>query len=272
MSNGKDNKPLTENEISEFLRLLNKDSIRITAPQIETLRKTINKRLNYDPSRLSETAKTELIKTYAFEQYGCGSISYGGSWIPTEKGTLAEQSAIELLSNTDGIKYVKNEKLFKNAWFKGRPDIIIRDEDNTIKKVIEIKIPTSLADFLNVLMGTIDIEDEWQMRGYLDILKCNEGEVVYCLVNMPDVIYNSEKQRIIDICTKVSSPQEEIDKRLNQLRLNMNYDHINDGKKLVRFHVINDPSYIKTAHQRVKIARTQLQKMDSLFKKPLNLS
>lgn len=271
MTNGKDNKPLTHNEISEFLRLLNKDSIKISPLQIETLYKTINKRLNYDADRLSETAKTELVKIYAFEMYGCGSISYGGNWIPVEKGILAEQSAIELLSGLDGIEYKKNDKLFKNAWFKGKPDIIIKDENKKVKKIIEIKIPTSLADYIKLLHDGIDYEDEWQMKGYLDILKCEQGEVVYCLVDMPKVIFDSEKQRILDVCNKVQASEDEIERRINQLYSNMHYDHINDLQKVIRFPIIKDASQMRLARNRVKIARTQLQKIHDLFQKPLIL-
>lgn len=271
LTSPKDNKPPTDNEIQDFLRFLNKDSIRITPPQIETLRKVIHKRISYDPERLSETAIKELIKTYAFEEYGCSGISYGGNWIPTEKGRLAEPGAVELLSKLDGIPYKKNEKLYKGRWFKGIPDIIVKNEDKSVKKVIEIKIPTSLADYFHVLNGGLDLQHEWQMRGYLDIFKCAAGEVIYCLVNMPEVIYEAEKQRITNVLTNISAPQEEIERQLKQLHANMHYDHIPESQRIIRFPVEHDHNLIKSAHQRVKLARTHLQKMHELFQKPLNL-
>ena len=271
ITNAQDNTPVTDTQLSEFIKILSKEHTKISASQIETLRRVVNRKLNFDDLKLSGTAKTELYKIYAYEMYNCGSITYGGNWMPIEKGQLAEASAVSLLSELDGIRYTKNEKLYKNRFFKGKPDIIVRNDDKTVKNIIEIKIPTSLADFVRMVEEGIDSEDEWQMRGYLDIMKCPQGEVVYCMVNMPEVIYNSEKQRILDICAKVDAPQKEIDRRLDILHSKMHYDHIPAHQRVLRFPVTNDESYIKNAQKRVKIARVWLQKLDELFKKPLNL-
>lgn len=270
VANPKGNTPVTENELKEFVRIVNKEIHTITQPQLLKLYDIIKKKVYYDEDKLSDTVKAEVAKIYALEVYNCGSISNGGNWMPMEKGVTAEEDAIKLLSEIDGQTYKKNERLIKNAWFKGIPDIIVK-EDGQLKKVIDIKIPIDLPAFFQLINEGPDPHHVWQMRGYLNITGCEVGEIVHCLVNMPPAMFNAEKEKVIDRAIAAGVPQDEIIRRIDILTASMHYDHIPLSQKVFRNTIYNDQTLIKMAKARVKLVRRWLTDLDNSFKKPLTL-
>jgi hypothetical protein len=267
------NNPLSPKQIDEFIRIINKASDKITQPQRITLHEAMQKQLEYNPELLGATAKSELTKIYAYEEYGRSKIPKGtGNSLALDKGYIGEQQAIQLLSKADGIEYVKNEKKYSNRYFKGVPDIIVGKNPRKADKVIDVKISDDLVSFLELMNEPPDPTLVWQMLGYLDITNAHKGELCHCLINMPPIIYEAEKNKIIERGNLLLLTPDEVENRIKKLELNMHYDEIPDELKIIRYSVEKNDFRMKEAAKRVRLARKWLKELDFNFKKPLNLS
>ena len=69
--------------------------------------------------------------------------------------------------------------MFENKYFKGIPDVLVRDESGKIIKVIDIKVSYDLPSFiLNKVKGEEKQSNALQVMGYMDLTKCKKAEIV----------------------------------------------------------------------------------------------
>lgn len=154
-----------------------------------------------------------------------------------DKGKICEQDAIALISETDGVFYVKNKERFYNQYSEGEPDIL----KNGI--VQDTKCNYDLKSFDEAEL----ISDyEYQLKDYCWLTGAKKGLLRYCLVNNPltqilqakksylysiasnfnwhDVVYHTEKN-VCEILLELGYEKdgEEI-RDIQQIERNMIFD------------------------------------------------
>jgi hypothetical protein len=272
VTNPQGNNLPTEKDLKDFINWVNKDTEKITPRQVFEMQGWILKHSEYNPKALSTTMTDELAKMYVRDIWGKENVGTGGSPMrQQEKGSFAETAAIELLSKIDGINYDKNEKLFENKYFKGKPDIVI-EENSKVTKIIEIKVAYDAVTYVEMVAEkTCDSDHIWQVHGYFDVTNCSNAEVVYALVNMPEKMMKAEKQKIIERDRELGIAQSLTDIKIERMVNNMTYDDIPEVVRIHRKQVVRNPLKIKTARSRVSVARKWMKETHDKIQKPLNL-
>ena len=266
-----DNLPPTSKDLEEFMRIIDKDELDISPRQAATIYKVISRTVNYDDYALSGSMKTELYKHYAYAMYKVGKVSLSSEKpLQLDKGEVAEPAAIKLLSKLDGIVYEKNQKLFSNNWFKGIPDVLLfkNEKPNVVK---DIKICLDLPSFLARVDGDCLKDDAWEMRAYLDILDIKEGEICYCLVDMPEQYRKKRLSEHEQRYLLMGLSPEHIKRRLKQIEKSMMYDYISEDKRIKRFTVIRKSYFTKQMRNKVKAVRERLLSLHNKFENPVTL-
>lgn len=256
------NNPPSESQTEEFFRILQKDLVDITDSQKIKLQSFVTQTVNYNPNTLSLSVRKLLFKHYAYLEYGAFKISNGGdSIIQLEKGEVAEPDAIRLLSKLDGVEYVKNDEKFTNRYFKGVPDIVLR-ENNEIVGVKEIKIPLDLPSYLERYYSDEPLQDDkWELLAYMDVLGLKEGEICYCLVDMPDEIRDTRLEQYKQKLKALGVKGYTAGRKVKQLEIAMRYDYFPEEKKVKRFTLQRKGYFTKQAHERVKLVRKMLNRL-----------
>lgn len=265
MSREQGNNPPTENDMNEFLKIIQKDMVDITERQRATVLEIVSKAVNYDNYSLSATSKKSIYQHYAYSQYGISKVSLTSDKpLQLDKGEVAEPDAIKLLSSIDGVEYVKNTTLYSNRFFKGIPDIVLFNGDKIVG-VKDVKVPLDFISFLERVDGDLLKDDAWEMRGYLDILDLKEGEVCYCLVDMPDQYKDKRLAEHQDRMLLQGFTKEHIRRRIRQISKSMMYDYIPDEFRIRKFPVHRKPYFTAQAHRKVKVLRAKLAQLHDKF-------
>lgn len=261
----------TPDDLAAFLKILDKKEVDITDNQIDTLQKFVLKTTTYDNYSLSVSARKAIYKHYAYSEYGMSKVSNGGATsIQLEKGSLGEPTAVDLLNRMDNANYEKNEKLYSNKYFKGKPDIVIMEAGKVVG-IKEIKIPIDLPSFLEVFDTDAYRDDRWEVLAYLDIFDLKEAELCYCLINMPESIKQLRLKENEERLLRMGVDEAQVSKRLKQIEASMNYDCIPDDKRIVRFKITRKAYFTTQMHKRVKVLRQRMAKLHDNFQKSLIL-
>lgn len=210
-------KPLTDNQIIEFGKLIEKSK----------------------NTEISQTAKSEIEKIFIENEYGFSENLYTD---PILKGRMLEQQAIELVSELDRKYYVKNETNYKNEYLSGTPDIIHKD------RIIDIKVPDDYENFFKS-----DIKSLYFAQGqaYMDLTGLKVFELVYVLMPEPDNFLSAKLQRL---SYKLSS--EDYDKaEIEILNNNIIINSLPLSQRVRRFTIEYDPEYIESAKRQIEKCR-----------------
>ena len=96
------------------------------------------------PPELSDTAKTLVRKTWL--KYEKGIYSQIKSKY-LDKGIFKEEDSISLITEVEGVLYVKNEERINNEYFSGEADIVKDFEDKRL--IIDTKTSWSAETFFS---------------------------------------------------------------------------------------------------------------------------
>lgn len=141
---------------------------------------------------LSETAKSEIIKTAKEDFYGYNT-EMTNKYV--QKGIEVEDKSIELLNAVKFANYTKNKVRLENEFITGECDI--NDEIND--EIIDIKSSWSLETF-PALPSDINIKDyEMQLRGYMMLYNRSKASVCYCMVSTPEGLTMYENKSIHEV-------------------------------------------------------------------------
>lgn len=257
MANAKDNRPLSEKQWDEVRDYLDREK-PLTDRQCVILKEYLLKESKYNPQKLGNGIKADLIKMYSWYVYGKGSIGLGTyESLATEKGTVQEGQSIRLLSQYDGINYNKNEKRYQNRFITGIPDIVVSRKG--VKKVVDIKTPIDINSFFYKHEIQLPTEYLYQMRGYIELAKADYGEVAFCLVNLPPEMIAQEIRKLKIRYFLFGKSDEETELKVRQLEDSMIFDNIPIDRRIIKFKVERDEEFMKSVYERVKIARTWMK-------------
>lgn len=267
MAVAKDNIPPNANQLRTLFATLGKNYKELSEAQKFTARDIMLKQIFHDPKKPAGKILSEMIMIYAYEVYGKSKISKGNdSPKEMDKGLAAEPAAIEFLSKMDGVTYVKNEEMFENKYFRGIPDILVRDDNGKIIKVIDIKISYDLPSFiLNKVRAEEKQSNVFQVMGYMDLTKCKKAEIVHILVDMPESMAKMEEKRLKERYASLELSDDEISNKISKVLNSMNYSDIPEEFRIFkRKYSINNIS-LKAIKHRITYSKNWVKNIHSVF-------
>jgi hypothetical protein len=177
---------LTANQAKQLIDLRAKvDAGKITDKQLITLGELIDKR-DAVPT-LSATTQTYLKEIHAQEVFGKRKDVQSKF---LDKGNMVEEQAITLYSEVTGQLFLKNRDRKSNGWIAGTCD-------NAQGKIRDIKSSWDLGTF-PLHEDTLPNKDYWwQVQGYMELWDLDSAEVIYCLVDTPEILIEDEKRKML---------------------------------------------------------------------------
>ena len=167
------------------------------------------------PDELPAGVKTHLDNVFRSQFWGRNRILFNKY---LDKGNLAEEDSLELLSQIDGTFYAKNDDFFENAYAQGTPD-------NIQGMIRDAKTNFDMESFDNAELTSLY---KWQVKTYIWMLisklKNYHGELFYALVNNP---YHQLNNDITSMYYKMGQPDDDDDRYMEykrQMERNMIFD------------------------------------------------
>lgn len=199
---------------------------------------------------LSETAKTFIEEVFNEKELG---IYKDVSSRYTDKGIQMEDEAIQFAGNVLGWEFgvFKNEKRLTNEWITGIPDI------NTDTLLADIKCSFDGTTFPFHKKQIPNKDYFWQLQGYMMLTGHDQAELVYCLMNTPQLIVEDEIRRAH---WKLNLLEESLDLR-DAIQNQHNFDHLSDRIRVKRFIVIKDEESQAKIRERVFNANEYYQQL-----------
>lgn len=217
-----------------------------------------------DPLPLSAGSKTFCTAWYADVKYG--------KWDPvkdignkyTSKGKSAEESSISLVSRLEKRLFLKNEITIENEFLKGTPDIIIGDDPYNAEKILDVKSPWDSETFFSNLNDGLVKQYEYQMQGYMAISGAPVAEVHFCLVDIPDFMWEQERMRLFRRMEVVTEESAEFKAAEQQLWRNLTFGDMPIEERRIKFTVNRDEELIQKIYRQVEKCREYLPEIEKM--------
>lgn len=237
---------LTEKQSALMYDLYKKKALgKITDKQMITLE---DLRLKQEaPPTLSETTKNFLKELHVKEVFG-KSNDLTNKYC--EKGIRVEEESISLYSRVTGELFIKNRERFENEFLTGEPD-------NIDKMVRDLKSSWSFSTFPMYETEIPTKDYEYQLQGYMALTGLKRAELVYCLVDTPELMIEDEKRRMVWKLGFLDLPDELAD----EIERNMTYSDIPEWMRVKRFHLEYDDEIIQKVYGQIKVCRKYLQEL-----------
>lgn len=220
--------------------------------------------LTKDDEPLPQTAKSYLKKYYGYLKYGKWSAGLDKGNKYTNKGKLAEEDSITLLSRLDKIFLQKNEVRMENEFLTGIPDIITGENIFNAEYLYDVKTSWDIETFFDNLDRDLNPLYWWQMQGYMALTNCKRAEVSYCLVNTPETLLEGEKYALLRRFDVISEEDPTFKKAYKELLNNMTFDDMPIEAKRLKFTVERDEEAIQKIYKRVAMCREYLVRLQRL--------
>ncbi len=259
MTNSKDNSPLTEWQLMKLEEYLTRDKPLTDRMQADLL--WISKKAaNYNPKKLAATAKRVLLEIYAWDKYKKKTLKFSEEAVSAQKGQVAEVESINLLSEIDGRQYVKNERRYVNKYLTGIPDVVYKVKGK--KRVIDVKTCLDVVSFLENIEKELSWQYFFQLLSYLELVGAKEGEICFCLVNMPPEMIDQQIRKIRAKSFLAGNSDERTEEIVNEFKTSMYFDDIPIKRRVIRFKVKADPDLMRDVYERVQLARDWVRKIN----------
>jgi hypothetical protein len=275
MSNSRDNAPLTEKQNSRIIELEYKSNI--TDKQREEYAELYAKREASKKTSLGDTAIEYLTEVYFWERYQKRPLKEQFEIQQMTKGKLVEEESITLLSIVEGVLYEKNNEQIENDFLRGEPDVYIGQEIMQATKITDIKSCWDAPIFGKKINQGLDNGYKEQVQGYMDITGAQEGEVAYCLVDMPMIMQGDFKKKLFYSGEYISDESPTFLKDWNEQLRSMTFNDMPHHERVFRIKVDPFSDFDRQkVYDRVKYCREWLNNFDEMFRNmnivvPLNL-
>ena len=160
-------KPLTDNQIKTLAGIMEKRDAKVA---------------------LSDGAKKYLKELHSDEVWG-RTKEIESKYL--DKGIIAEEQGISLYTEYSGRLYVKNKTRKENEYFSGECDI-----NNSSEYIDDIKCSWDFDTFPAVEDKVTNTDYIWQGNAYCDLYGKERFRIVYCLVDTPFELIESELVRL----------------------------------------------------------------------------
>lgn len=268
MSNARGSEPLTDKQWITVRKLEAKiDNGKATEKQRIEYTRLLQKDKDSEKIVLGDACVQYLLEAYAWETEQMCSITKEMDVEYFDRGRKTELESVELLSFVDDIPYVKNETRFENKFLSGIPDILKISDDFKAKAIRDIKSTNDYPTFLYKIHKGTDTANEFQLKGYGDILNCNDLSVVFTLPTMPQSIREGYKMKLAYKMDEVTTESPRFLKAWAELEHSMIFDSIPPHKRVYKIPVNPFSEQDKQrVYDRVKIAREWLNSFHERFK------
>lgn len=203
---------------------------------------------------MGATCKSELNKIWAKHTYNFYEIIETS---PMTKGNENEQIAIDMLERKHypNKPLFKNQQLYENEFICGTPDVVVP----VSKTVHDIKNSWNLRTFINAELSK---GYKYQLMGYAWMIGYDKCQLDYCLTSAsPEMIAKETLRMAYKLDAIDYQDTEEFKKIEEQIRLNMNYDRIEEIKRVKSFAFELEDSFIKLIEERAPIWRQYLENL-----------
>lgn len=218
---------------------------KITDKQLVTLGQLIEKR-DAKPD-LSATTKSYLKELHAQEVFGKTS-EIKSKFL--DKGIQVEEDSITLYSDIIGRPFYKNKERRSDDWITGEPD-------NAKDKIRDIKSSWSLDTFPMYETALKNQDYYWQLQGYMELFDLDDAELIYCLVDTPEMLVDDEKRR-----TSWKLGMIELTEELeNEIERNMRFDDIPQELRCRVFPVQRDRNAMAQLREQITRARNYMTQL-----------
>lgn len=232
--------PTQEKEL-ERLDLKRRDGT-LTPKQTITLGELLDKKQT-EP-KLSQTvtsALDEILKEHVF-----GKVSDLDNKF-LQKGLLVEEAAISLYSRVTDTLFIKNKERKNNGLISG-------ECDNCEGMIRDIKSSWSLSTFPMMETSCPSNAYYWQLQGYMELWNLDTAELVYCLVDTPEMLIEDEKRRTCWKLGYIDLPDEVSEAIEN----NMTFSDIPEALRVKVFRIERDLMAPEMMAQRIAKCREYL--------------
>lgn len=210
---------------------------------------------------LSKTCQKELIKIYNLVKYGRKKDIVTKQMT---KGTLCEPDSITLFSRVEKKLFIKNEEKLENEWFTGHPDIYTGETILKAEEVDDIKSSWELDTFTPKLVEEVDDGYDYQLQVYYDLTGAKEGNIVYCLVDAPDIVIQNELRSLLFNMNVISDESPEYKLAATELMKNMIFQDIDYQERVIKKPVLRDDAKIQRMKDKVPRMRAWLEWFENL--------
>jgi hypothetical protein len=196
---------------------------------------------------LSQTAKNYLHELYLENNYGIKKDFWSRY---TDKGIQCEKDGIALANEVLGwglpFHYIEQggQETFENEYVTGRTDICTNGLLADIKCSYDANtFPWFTDDIPNIYF--------YQLQGYMWLSGIEVSELVFCLVNTPELM-------VLDEIRRENWKQNAIDEDPDieeYVRAKHNFDHIPKEDRVRRFLIEKDEDVIQRIKERIELCR-----------------
>ena len=211
----------------------------------------------YENPPLSKTAISFLTEKYAWFKYEKKIASKGKLLAFLEKGNVLESTAIKVMSEIDGVTYIKNDEKLHNEFIVGEPDIIHREGG----LVIDTKVSWNINSFLKAKNG-LDDKYWFQAQGYMELFNIDKVDVCFLLLDTPDDIIQREFAKVLTSFVMGEIDRETYDEKVESLAGAMVYSNIPMKRRVIRYRVNKEPSVMPVIYKKVEMCRQFLKQFD----------
>lgn len=169
---------------------------KITDKQLITLGELIDKR-DAVPT-LSVTTQNYLKEIHAQEVFGKRK-DIQSKYL--DKGNMVEEHGITLYSEVTGRLFLKNRDRRENEFIAGTTD-------NCQGKIRDIKCSWDLTTYPLHATELPSTDYWWQCQGYMSLWGLDAAEVIYCLVDTPEILIEDEKRKALYRIAEMDLPDD----------------------------------------------------------------
>jgi len=203
---------------------------------------------------LSETAKTELIRTYSDFKYG-RYVDIKSKY--TEKGKAVEETSITMVSVILDCEFEKNTERKTDGWISGEIDCV--GNVGGIRTVVDTKSSWDMVTFLSAISGSLNSDYVAQMKGYCQLWETQQAIVAYCLTSCPQHLLEAEKYKLLKSMNVISEESPEYQLAALSLEHNLTFDEIPLEERVFLFYVQRDDEWMQRVRGKVEKGRDWLR-------------
>ena len=271
LSTSRSNPVLTEKQ-ADKLREYEKKASLTEAQKVE-LADLLVKKENSKKVILSDTCIGYLMDEYSWMRYGFVRVTRELLDVPQmQKGKIVEPESLALLSLVDDVEYIANvspekerERVY-NEYLSGEVDAWAGESIMTAQIIPDIKSIWDHPTFLTKIIEPITKDNDWQVKGYMDITFAPVGFIANCLVSAPEEEINKMKFRLLNKLNVATEEAPEFKYKWNLIEHSMRFNHLPIHQRVHKTNV--NPM---TAHERlmvydrVKVCREYLWKFHEQY-------
>jgi hypothetical protein len=267
LSESRDNPCITEKQLI-FLAELDKKE-KLTDNQKAERTRLIQLKDNSTKVVLSDTCIDYLMECYSWITTKKISVSKEAmDLMQMQKGILAEDDGIEIMSILDDRIYTKNKERKSNDYLTGIPDVFTGEEIMKAEIITDVKLMWDYPIFLKNIKKKLEQGYLQQVQGYCDITGASEGQIAKILVNTPQEIINEMQYKLAKKMGAMTIESPEFLKEWEQWERSMNFNDIPIRQRIFKIPVQPFTEFEKQkVYDRVKICREWLSNFHEDYKK-----